>query len=285
MLNSITTTKEVLDQAASWPLKSLASPTPPTVPNFLAVIWRDLTDGSVYITRLAGRKLGHFHLPELERNCIHIPHHHYQPRWHSSFTEYDSSAYYFSNSGPIFIKKPRLVGYDGTPGIAEKATQEIVVLETLRRHPHSNLSEYYGCFVDDERGLVTGICLKKYSCTLGALLENRLPSKQQPPFDYVVVLDGILAAINHLHSLGIAHNDISPSNIMLDERGCAVIIDFNNAAPFGQPCRSGTPGYTNFSKVSAIDNDMFGYDCVQRYVHSKVLQAAQFWNNNSLTVN
>lgn len=72
---------------------------------------------------------------------------------------------------------------------------------------------------------------------------------------------------------------------MLDERGRAVIIDFNNAAPFGQPCRSGTPGYTNFAKVSAMENDMFGYDCVQRYVHSKVLQAAQFWNNNSHGVN
>lgn len=168
-----TINKEVLDQAASWSLKSLTSPNPPTVPNFLAVIWRDLSDMSVYITRIPGRKLGHFHHSELEKNRVHIPHDHFQAKWHPSFTEYDASAYYFTNPGPIFIKKSRLVGYDGTPGIANKAMQEICILERLRLQPHPNISQYYGCFIDDERGLVSGICMRSYPCTLGEWLENR----------------------------------------------------------------------------------------------------------------
>jgi serine/threonine protein kinase len=79
----------------------------------------------------------------------------------------------------------------------------------------------------------------------------------------------------HMHSLGLAHNNITPSNIMLDENGCAVIIDFNNSGILGVPCGSGTPGWTKFSRVSAVENDLYGYECVQRYMHNKVMQAAR----------
>jgi serine/threonine protein kinase len=107
--------------------------------------------------------------------------------------------------------------------------------------------------------------------------KRQLPSTQsrQPPFNFNLILNGIFAGITHMHSLGLAHNDITPSNIMLDENGCAVIIDFNNSGPLGVPCRSGTPGWTNFSRVSAVENDLYGYDCVQQYMHTKVMQAAQ----------
>ena len=82
------------------------------------------------------------------------------------------------NPGPVFIKQPRLVGYDETAGIAEKVRQEISVLEALHRIPHPNIAQYHGCLVDEKRGLVTGICMKKYPCTLAALLENHVPQNQ-----------------------------------------------------------------------------------------------------------
>jgi hypothetical protein len=168
-------TREILDQAASWSLKALALPTPPTVPNFLAVIWRESKDGIIYLTRLPSRKLGDFHPQELDTfPCTRIPRSHFQPAWSSLITRFDN---HFVNLGPVFIKQPRLVGYDETPGIAAKVRQEISVLEALHQIPHPNIAQYHGCLVD-ERGLVTGICLKKYPCTLAALLENHSSKNQ-----------------------------------------------------------------------------------------------------------
>jgi serine/threonine protein kinase len=42
------------------------------------------------------------------------------------------------------------------------------------------------------------------------------------------------AAVDHLHSIGYVHNDITPSNIMLDSRGQPVIIDFGSMCRVGE---------------------------------------------------
>ena len=170
-------TREILDQAASWSLKALASPTPPTVPDFLAVIWRESeNDGGVYITRIPSRKLGDFHPQELDAlPRTLIPYSHFQPAWSPPITRFDSFNYSV-DAGPVFIKQPRLVGYDktGGQGIAERVQQEILVLEALHRNPHPNIAQYLGCLVDDVTGLVTGICIKRYPCTLSALFLDHL---------------------------------------------------------------------------------------------------------------
>lgn len=44
----------------------------------------------------------------------------------------------------------------------------------------------------------------------------------------------ILAAIKHLHSLGMVHNDINPANIMLDEDGTLILIDFDSCRYIGE---------------------------------------------------
>jgi serine/threonine protein kinase len=45
-------------------------------------------------------------------------------------------------------------------------------------------------------------------------------------------MDSIEAATAHLHQLGLAHNDISPNNIMFDDENVSVLIDFDSCAPF-----------------------------------------------------
>ncbi|KAJ2911492.1 hypothetical protein MD484_g8922, partial [Candolleomyces efflorescens] len=269
-------TKEILDQAASWSLKALTSPTPPTVPIFLAIIWREDSekDEGIYITRIPGRKLGQFHPRELDLfPSVLIPRCHFQPVWSPLITCFKND----DPDIPVFIKQPRLVGYNKTAGLAGRVQQEISVLEALNRNPHPNIAQYLGCLVDETRGLIAGICIKRYSCTLAALLGGGvvLPDgTQQPPFNFDLILDGINAGIKHLHSMGLSHNDITPSNIMLDENGCAVIIDFNNSGAFGSACRPGTPGWTNFSRESAAENDLYGYMCIQQYMHTQMMQLA-----------
>lgn len=51
--------------------------------------------------------------------------------------------------------------------------------------------------------------------------------------DYSGVLAGIERGIKHLHALGWVHNDINPSNIMLDGDE-AVIIDFGSCRRAGE---------------------------------------------------
>jgi serine/threonine protein kinase len=51
-------------------------------------------------------------------------------------------------------------------------------------------------------------------------------------------LEGILAAIKHLHSLGLVHNDINPANIMLDEDGTLILIDFDSCRYIGESLRN-----------------------------------------------
>ncbi|KAL2177742.1 uncharacterized protein P884DRAFT_18555 [Thermothelomyces heterothallicus CBS 202.75] len=51
--------------------------------------------------------------------------------------------------------------------------------------------------------------------------------------DYSSLLAGIESGIKHLHALGLVHNDINPSNIMLDGDE-AVIIAFGSCRPAGE---------------------------------------------------
>ena len=47
-------------------------------------------------------------------------------------------------------------------------------------------------------------------------------------------LEDILTGIQHLHKLGLVHNDINPANIMLDEDGTVILIDFDSCRRVGE---------------------------------------------------
>lgn len=61
------------------------------------------------------------------------------------------------------------------------------------------------------------------------------------------------SAIYHLHSLGWAHNDLNPGNILVNEAGMPVLIDFGSSHKFGKQLTTsrGTKGW--------IDRDMKDY--------------------------
>lgn len=67
----------------------------------------------------------------------------------------------------------------------------------------------------------------------GGLMKRKLRSDCQRSKDYSRVLAGIESGIKHLHALGFVHNDINPSNIMLDGDE-AVIIDFGSCRRAGE---------------------------------------------------
>lgn len=161
-----------------------------------------------------------------------------------------------------YLKQPSLLGFKGLQSshIARLMTIEANLFKALRDSPHKNLTKYLGCVV--KQGHVTAFCLPKYVETLGHRVRQKL---------YVDVdscLADIRSAVLHLHSLGFAHNDINPENIMFDSEDVTVLIDFDASMPLGQNLlKAGTYGWNdNHSEVSDQANDFYALEQLEFYL-------------------
>ncbi|KAK6425388.1 hypothetical protein LTR95_016260 [Oleoguttula sp. CCFEE 5521] len=135
-----------------------------------------------------------------------------------------------------YLKAPAFTYEDCKPGrtfVADCLLNEATALEKLSKHPHPNIVEYFGCIVKDAR--ITQLCLKRYFCSLADYAEHRVPDSQREK-----IFHDVSSAAKHLHSLGLAHNDISPENVCIDNQGNAAIIDFDSCLPVGQRLVKGT---------------------------------------------
>ncbi|KAF9893932.1 hypothetical protein FE257_008903 [Aspergillus nanangensis] len=156
----------------------------------------------------------------------------------SSFIQTDEAT-------AVYVKTPSLLGYINGH-LEQQITREIETCEVLRKNPHPNIATYYG--YQETHGRVSGLCFKRYmSSLLDAVNPQRCGKAAflSSPRDRVTynmrssLEEGILAAIKHLHSLGLVHNDINPANIMLDADGSTLIlIDFDSCRYIGEPLRS-----------------------------------------------
>jgi len=106
--------------------------------------------------------------------------------------------------------------------------EEAKIYEILKQHPHPNICIYYGCVRNGD--YFTALCLKKY----GRSLQDAVTNGDGTLVPHAV-LDGISKGLHFLHAtLGLVHNDINPTNTMLDHEGNAVIVDFDSCMPIGQ---------------------------------------------------
>lgn len=128
-----------------------------------------------------------------------------------------------------FVKGPALTFHDelgGSEMIAQLLLQEAEMLEQIERNPHPNILRYQGCHV--YRGRIVGLVLKRYPRTLEELIRNGGGN-----IDLELGFDGLKTGVMHLHSLGLAHNDIKASNIMVDEDDAWILADMGSCRPFG----------------------------------------------------
>ena len=117
-------------------------------------------------------------------------------------------------------------------------------LELLRVVDHPNIIKFYETF-EDERY----VHIVMEECTGGDLFDHLIVNGQYTEREAAALLEKIIAAINHLHTLHICHRDIKPENFLFStpEKGSDIkIIDFGLATKFGEDQMHtvvGTPYY------------------------------------------
>lgn len=153
-----------------------------------------------------------------------------------------------------YIKRPKLLSYHLFAGqriLADRFLEEARNLQLVHQHPHPNVAEFRGCIVNNDR--IIGLVLKRFALDLASRLGGE-------PLDRQACFQSIKAGLDHLHQLGLAHNDINPHNIMMDSDDKPVIIDLGSCKPIGQVLTElGTPGWNDgFDEVSSIRNDYIG---------------------------
>ncbi|KAG8630493.1 hypothetical protein KVT40_002112 [Elsinoe batatas] len=188
----------------------------------------------------------------------------------------DVMVFYGDLDEKLYIKRPKMTWYDDLAGsgvIAQLLMDEIKVTELISKHPHPNLIKYHGCLV--RRGYIVGIVLDEF----GTTLEKHINDKKQP-VDIERVMAGVEAGVRHLHSLGLAHNDINPMNVLLDEEQRPIIIDFGSCKPFGEELLSaGTPGWVKdeLCCTSLQASDEYGI----AKIHSWLEEHSETWEHAS----
>lgn len=154
----------------------------------------------------------------------------------------------------------------GNTFIAEHVLREARTYEILRNCPHINIPTYYGCVISNSR--ISGLLLKRYARTLDERVEQACND-----FNHANCIAGVKAGIQHLHSLGLAHNDIHPTNICFDEDDNAAIIDFDSChaigKQFGRLDKAGIYRSKNLDglHISSIENDLEGLKEISNYLN------------------
>ena len=167
-----------------------------------------------------------------------------------------------------YLKAPSFTYEDCRPGktvVADCVLNEASVLERLRVNSHANLISYFGCVV--KAGLITHLSLKRYESNLIDYANADLSEAE-----IFKLLEGIKAGLEHLHSLGLAHNDINPYNICIDSGGKPVIVDFDSCLPFGEKLTKGVGSSVEFSSESSVsnqENDIRSLDDIAEFLRDR----------------
>jgi serine/threonine protein kinase len=166
----------------------------------------------------------------------------------------------------VYIKTPSLLAYESSPtpiNFAHQILQEIQMCEILRQHPHPNIAQYLGCLVTDNK--ITGVCFVKYNMTLAEYL------RKDYPIDVDHFLAGVEKAVSHLHALKLVHNDLNPSNIMLDDNNEPILIDFDSCKYEGEELglKGGTEGWEDrTARTASFANDFYSLAKIREHLEA-----------------
>ncbi|KAL6859883.1 hypothetical protein ACO1O0_003907 [Amphichorda felina] len=165
-----------------------------------------------------------------------------------------------------YVKRPSLIWYDtmkGTNFIPTEVLNETLTMENTSKSSHPNIVRYYGCRL--RRGRITSVLLERHDMTLQQyVFEPRLGELDKDKF-----CQGVESAVQYLHGLGLAHNDIDPNNIMIKDDQ-PILIDFGSCQPVGKRLQSmGTPGWCDGdSHTSEKKRDTFSLGKLREWIQN-----------------
>ncbi|KAF2758446.1 serine/threonine-protein kinase-like protein [Pseudovirgaria hyperparasitica] len=165
----------------------------------------------------------------------------------------------------FYLKKPKLgLAFVGTGLLPKLVLYEAQTMELLLRNPHPHIIRYHGCLI--ERGRIVSLVLDRLPDTLYYRLEK--PSPKAKPFDVKNCMRKIESAVCHLHKLGLAHNDLTPMNVMIDNSDDPVLIDYGSCQPFGNELiTAGTIGWIDEEfTTSAQEHDHIALEKIRTWM-------------------
>lgn len=244
--------RELLGTEEVWELAGTEDPhTHPPKAVGLRISWKE--DGHVYVL---DHPRSEFDLDELEAP-LPIPPEHLATPWKSDYLQASDPL-----SPDVYIKalSPITYRFDYPAAISEELRREIEAYTALSAHPHPNICLFHGCIRNEQ--YATGLVLQRMSRLLDSWKDT------EPYTTRLSILRGIKRGIDHMHGLGLVHNDLNPNNIMLDDISRPVIIDFGSCSREGslKDKHAGTPGWFRRSDLSVKENDYFALGLIAKWL-------------------
>lgn len=176
--------------------------------------------------------------------------------------------------GACFHKQPAFDTHttaSGGPSFPDVTRKEIETCEKLAQHPHPNVLQYHGVIPDSSGEYVFALCFDKYETDLREAVDGRAGA-QGSKLDLsqeskAKIMSDVKSALSHLHGLGYVHNDVNPTNILLqlgDNRsvGKAVLADFDSSVLIDskRTYKAGTEGFYKPTETCTPQNDWYGWE-------------------------
>ncbi|KAJ7174624.1 hypothetical protein C8R46DRAFT_1081426 [Mycena filopes] len=229
---------------------------------FTSLFWEH--NGEIYLYRCPQQNPSPEVVHELFQKAVVIPRGYYLGELPPSGA---ATLYVPDPTVPAYFKKIEPYTYDPNESrtAAADLTHEMWVCEDLRRSLHQNVCKYLGYEPTPDGKRLLGLYFERHEMHLFSAVHDKVV------FDPDAVVDGVRQGLEHLHSLGYAHNDINPANILLQAGDTTrpVIIDFDSCHQIGESLKgkkAGTPGWDYESDVSLAQNDFDGLAKVQTWL-------------------
>ncbi len=120
-------------------------------------------------------------------------------------------------------------------GAAAAARREAAALAGLR---HPNILSVYDVLEDAE-----GVWLIEQWITGAPLSAVLAVTGKLRAIDALALIHGALHGLSYAHRRDVVHGDITPANILIDQAGTPMLVDFGLAVAPGHLSLGGTPGY------------------------------------------